>query len=114
MKIEEKKNRIFFDDDLSHGNITIYETLIKIEMIRVTPEHRGKGLASRLLNNIIEYIKKNFTHSKVILSPMPILTGGKEEQRLNLEQLIKFYEKHKFKKSKEKTREEPYLMDLYL
>jgi GNAT superfamily N-acetyltransferase len=111
MNIIEKENRIFFEDNCSYGNISINNTLIKIEMIRVLPKYRGKGLASKLLKLILVYIQKHFTHAKIVLSPLPISTGA-EEKKLNLEQLISFYKEYKFQESNEKSREEPYLMVL--
>ena len=114
MNITKKENRIFFDNNISHGNISIYKDYIKIELIRVNEESKGKGFATKLLKNIIQYIQDNFQQKKIILSPMPISTGGQSDTLLNLEQLIKFYKKHKFTESDKKTREEPYLMVRYL
>ena len=114
MTITKKENRIFFDNIFSHGNISIHERSIKIELIRVNDEYKGKGYASKLLETIVQYIQDNFQQKKIILSPMPISTGGKSDILLNLEQLIKFYKKYKFTESDEKTREEPYLMVRYL
>jgi len=112
MNITQKENRIYFKEgDISYGNITINDSLVKIELIRVNEKYRGKGLAAKLLKKMIQYIQKHFHHVKIVLSPMPIGFGGPKESKLNLEQLIKFYKSHKFKESNLKTREEPYLME---
>jgi len=114
MEIIKKENRIYFNDnDISFGNISIHDTYIKIEMIRIIPEYRGQGLGHKLFIFIINYIRKNFNCKKIILSPLPIKTGG-DENILNLEQLVIFYKKFGFKMSEETTKEEPYLMVLKL
>ena len=115
MEIIKKDNRIYFkEQNTSYGNISINQNTIKIELIRVIEKFRGKGLASILLEKIMQYIKEHYKHAKVILSPMPIGFGGDDKSQFNLEQLIQFYKSHKFKESSEKTREEPYLMVRYI
>jgi len=115
MEIMKKDNRVYFKEkNTSYGNISISENTIKIELIRVIEEFRGKGFASQLLEKIMQYIQEHYKHAKVILSPMPIGFGGDDKSQFNLEQLIQFYKSHKFKESSEKTREEPYLMVRYV
>lgn len=114
MKINQKENRIFFNENnMFYGNISVNNGLVKIELIRVYEKYRGKGFATKLLQKMIQYIKNHYKHVKIILSPMPISSGG-DESMLNLQQLIKFYKKNKFTESSEKTREEPFLMERYL
>jgi len=114
MNIIKKENRIFFEDDCSYGNISIDNNQVKIELIRVHEQCRGRGFASKLLEKMIQYIKDHYKHIKIVLSPMPLSRGGINESILDLQQLIKFYKSHKFKESNEKTREEPFLMVRYL
>ena len=114
MKIIKKENRIYFDTNLSYGNISIHNDYIKLELIRVHEEHTGNGFASKLLEQIIQYVKENFLHKKIVLSSMPISIGGQKNKTFILQQLIDFYKRHKFKESNETTREEPYLMVRYL
>lgn len=115
MNINQKENRIYFNEnDTSYGNISIKDGLVKIELIRVNEKYRGQGLASKLLEKMIQYIKNHYHHVKIVLSPMPMSFGGANESIFSLEQLIKFYKNHKFKESKNKTREEPFLMERYV
>jgi len=114
MNIIKKENRVYFNDkDIAFGNISIHETFIKIEMIRIIPQFRGKGLSRKFFTSILQYIQQNLTCKKILLSPMPINNGG-EEQRLEFEELVNFYKKFNFKISEEKSQEEPYLMVKYL
>jgi len=114
MKIQEKENRIYFDNHTAYGNISIHNDYIKLELIRVHAQYRRKGFARELLDKIIQYIKENFIQKKVILSPLPISNGGNKDTILNLPKLITFYKKNNFIESKEKTQDEPYLMVRYL
>ena len=114
MNITRQDNRVYFNDNnISFGNISIHESFIKIEMIRIIPQFRGKGLSRNFFTTILQYIKQNLTCKKILLSPLPINNGG-EELRLEFEELINFYKKFDFKISEEKSQEEPYLMVKYL
>ena len=115
MNITRERNRLYFNKrDFAFGNITLHKNTIKLEMIKVLPTYRGHHLASSLLVEIIEYIKNHCVQTKIILSPLPIVTCGMNGKHLTLEQLMDFYKRHKFVESNEKTREEPYLMVRYL
>lgn len=97
MKITLEKNKIYFNDaDKAFANITINDTLVYLELIKVDVKFRGRSLATELMIKILEYIKTNYkdiTH--IALNPTPLDSNG-----LNLEQLIIFYEKFGFKKVK--------------
>ena len=114
MKIKEKENRIYFDNQTAYGNISIHNEYIKLELIRVHAQYRRKGFAKELLDKIVQYIKENFIQKKIVLSPLPLGNGDPNETVLNLPKLITFYKKNNFNESQEKTREEPYLMVRYL
>ena len=115
MNIIQKENRIYFkESNIAYGNISMNDNSIKIELIRVYEKYRGRGFATKLLEKMLQYIKVHYKHAKIILSPMPIGTGGQNDSKLSLNQLIKFYKHHNFQESKEKTREEPFLMERYI
>ena len=115
MKITRKNNRLYFNrKDIAFGNLTIHNDTIKLELIKVLPEYRGHHLASRLLKEIIDYVKNHCEQTKIILSPLPIASSGMTDKHLTLQQLIDFYKRYDFKESNEKTKEEPYLMVRYL
>lgn len=96
MKIEKIENRIYFNyKERSFGNITILDNCATIELIKVSPGFRGAKLASKILLQIISYIRGYLKSiSKIVLTPLPLDTGG-----LSLEQLVGFYEKYGFQKS---------------
>lgn len=111
MKIEKRTNKIFFNNqNRAYGNITIENDTATIELIKVLPEFRGKNLAASLLEYIIFYTKKNLRNiRKIELTPLPIDTNG-----LKINQLVKFYERHGFRKSYSTDRFNTNLMSQYI
>jgi len=111
MEIINKKNKVFFNlDDKAFGNITINFDNIIIELIKVAPEHRNNGLGTYIFTSILNFIKSNFKNIKYIkLTPLPLDSFG-----LNIDQLIAFYTKYRFKNINYLEKNNPYLMVRYL
>ncbi len=109
MSIEIINNRIYFNDNnKAFANIRINESTkyAYIELLKVVPEHRHKHLASSIMIKILSYIK-NTAIKHIELNPLPLDTSG-----LKLHELIAFYTKLGFKKSRNKNEQKPNLMSL--
>lgn len=106
MKTKKINNRIYFNyDEKSFANVSINNAFAKIELIKTLPKFRNKKLASKLLSEIINYLKKEEDFKYLYANPLPLNHEG-----LNLKQLINFYKKHGFIEADNKTKYEPYLM----
>ncbi len=91
---------VFYTAKQGNGNIIatcgIYEIeskIAKIECLYVDKNYRGKGIATKLFNNVLEYAKNN-NYSEVRLGTS-----------LQLENAIKLYEKNGFEAYKYDTDE---------
>lgn len=106
MDIEIHDNRLYFSHvNKSFANLSIKDYKSKLELIKTVPTHRNKGFATTLLSEIIEFLKRKKKCKLLYANPLPLDNDG-----LKLDELIKFYIKHGFKKSDKSTIYEPYLM----
>lgn len=110
MIIKEEKNRVYFNyDDKSFANISIKEDTVRLELIKTLPQFRKFHIATKLMLQILQYIKEQKLYKIIYLNPLPLDRLG-----LDLEQLIVFYSKFGFKSSPLKDQHCPYLMEKHL
>lgn len=109
--IDKQDNKIYFKNEYSYGVISQLSTNeVEISLIKVERKFRRKGYAKYLIEAILNYIKhKTFCTKKIILSPLPL-----DDYGLNLEQLVKLYERYHFKTHHTPPRDSPNMMIKYL
>lgn len=107
MKVLIDKNRIYFNEnDKAFANISIKKKVLTLELIKVPNKFRKKHLASKLMKDVLLFIKNNLSDKrKLILNPLPLDSTG-----LKLDALICFYKNFGFKNSKSHTLSDPYKM----
>lgn len=106
MDIKTHNNKLYFSHvNKSFANLSIKDYKSKLELLKTLPSYRNKGFATTLLLEIIDFLKRKKKCKLLYANPLPLDNDG-----LKLEELIKFYIKHGFKKSKKSTIYEPYLM----
>lgn len=106
MDIEVHDNRFYFSYvNKSFANLSIKDYKSKLELIKTVPDSRNKGLATNLLSEIIDFLKRKKKCKLLYANPLPLDNNG-----LKLDELIKFYIKHGFRKSNKSNIYEPYLM----
>ena len=67
-----------------------HETVVNIQDLKVTPEHRSKGVASELMKRAMKAIKSKYPpNTPVYINATPY--GSEKGKSIDLETLIEFY-----------------------
>lgn len=107
MTIKKENNRIYFNyDNKCFANISIKEDTLELQLIETLPQFRRFQIATKLMINILHYIKEQNYFKVIYLNPLPLDRFG-----LNLNQLIHFYSKFGFSFSELKDIHKPNLME---
>lgn len=113
MRVERKDNKIHFEYfNRAHAIISFHkeDDIISIDVLRVEPAFRRIGIASILIEEVLNYINSFFSKiEKIVLDPLPL-----DENGAKLTHLINFYKKYGFALSQDDDESKPYLMTKYL
>jgi len=88
------------EDKVKYLYVYERETYIELNMLNIKNEYRGQGIASEIMKRIVLY--SDSVQKPILMSPE---VPENEENCLNYNQLIAFYEKFGFKPNKGKIRD---------
>lgn len=87
-----------FEDEQSlpeYEDLTANEYVTTLEHLEIDPEFRGKGLSKKILNLIMDKVKKRYPDYPIYLNASPM--GANKDSGLNLTDLVELYKRVGFK-----------------
>jgi GNAT superfamily N-acetyltransferase len=109
--IDMKNNKLFFVGEHEKAIVTIYNNCAEISLLKVDKQFRKLGFATKLIRYLVEFISTKLHNiTKIYLSPLPL----ESDNSLNLQDLIRFYEKFNFQLSTIPPNYAPFMMERYI